>query len=850
MQTVKQRVKTIASQMTVEVPYYLNGEILRAAVNFLNDPPSSTRPTMSPRMMFTGERLDLLKRKVIPFGTFAVARGEETGNIVMVLGPSPLSYNSVACLQLRNRIIVHRSDVQVLKYLPELPKESGLKYKYGGKRKLSSIAVNFRPKHKNSPTDNWNAHYASAQLMINNYLSDLSDEESLPESGDLEAYPEEEALPEKEALPRRYRLEALPAGDNSGTTSDTNIGTEESEVPPLHERNTASAEIHSETDTPREGELSEGDESIYSEASDSENELSEVDTRRKYATKRKVSASMLNEREKRIADRNSPSRRKRTKLLREQQEAKSTHLPERLTSLTQAVEKIPRGKGFPRSKGRRTPEAKPRYKLRRMARKALEAGELPQPTVETSKSDNDSGYESISDIRVSSLDTGKEYVYPIHSRYGRLRKPSKKIEERVYLLKCKDREGKVYRISVKAALKSDRAQETIEAIRNEIINMLNYQVGHYVRWKDIPNHKRKNIIMSFMFIKHKELPDGRYDKTKARLVINGAKQKEHLYDLTHSSTVALTSVFLLMNIATYHKSYMATFDIKGAFLHAKFTPEDEPIYIKIPREIANIWVEMDEFAKEFQDETTGDLLMLLEKFLYGLKQSPRKFQLVLTQVLEDLGYKRMTQDNCLYAKHDGGDFSILSTHVDDIMQVFTDMKFYQELVEGLTKAFGGVEGLTSSPQATSYIGMTIERSPCMEYIRLSQRGQIDGAIEMFDLESDNMSDGERESNRVQYRTPCDDTLFEPAVGEQATLLSTTGQTKFLSLLMKLMYIARLTRPDTLMPITYLSTRSNKATIKDFLSLRRVIRYLDNTRGLGIVIHCKEKWFWRTVKVQY
>jgi len=60
-----------------------------------------------------------------------------------------------------------------------------------------------------------------------------------------------------------------------------------------------------------------------------------------------------------------------------------------------------------------------------------------------------------------------------------------------------------YRISVKEALRSEYAFQTREAARAEIQNMLQYRVGHYVRWRDIPGNLRKNVLHTFMFIKHK-----------------------------------------------------------------------------------------------------------------------------------------------------------------------------------------------------------------------------------------------------------------------------------------------------------------------------------------------------------
>ena len=63
-----------------------------------------------------------------------------------------------------------------------------------------------------------------------------------------------------------------------------------------------------------------------------------------------------------------------------------------------------------------------------------------------------------------------------------------------------------------------------------------------------------------------------------------------MYDLVSSSMVALSSVFLLCNLASHYRAKLTTYDIKGAFLHAKFGPEDEVTYIRINKEITDLWV--------------------------------------------------------------------------------------------------------------------------------------------------------------------------------------------------------------------------------------------------------------------
>jgi hypothetical protein len=57
-----------------------------------------------------------------------------------------------------------------------------------------------------------------------------------------------------------------------------------------------------------------------------------------------------------------------------------------------------------------------------------------------------------------------------------------------------------------------------------------------------------------------------------------------------------------------------------------------------------------------------------------------------------------------------------------------------------------------------------------------------------------------------------------------------NQTKYLGLVMSLMYLARFTRPDILMPVTYLATKSAAPTEGDYKKALRVLAYAATTRS--------------------
>ena len=94
----------------------------------------------------------------------------------------------------------------------------------------------------------------------------------------------------------------------------------------------------------------------------------------------------------------------------------------------------------------------------------------------------------------------------------------------------------VYYITYKQALAGARPREAkqaaIDEIKilieysvgyDEIKILIEYSVGYFTKWEDILRHKRFEIIPTFMFVVGKHFPDGGYDKTKARIVGNGAR---------------------------------------------------------------------------------------------------------------------------------------------------------------------------------------------------------------------------------------------------------------------------------------------------------------------------------------
>ena len=106
--------------------------------------------------------------------------------------------------------------------------------------------------------------------------------------------------------------------------------------------------------------------------------------------------------------------------------------------------------------------------------------------------------------------------------------------------------------------------------------------------------------------KKKMKVEGSIDKYKVRLVIKGYKQKEGLdYFDTYSPVTRISSIRMLIAIATIHNLEIHQMDVKTAFLNGDL---DKEIYMEQP----------EGFIVPGQEKKVCRLV----KSLYGLKQAP------------------------------------------------------------------------------------------------------------------------------------------------------------------------------------------------------------------------------------
>ena len=102
-------------------------------------------------------------------------------------------------------------------------------------------------------------------------------------------------------------------------------------------------------------------------------------------------------------------------------------------------------------------------------------------------------------------------------------------------------------------------------------------------------------------------------------------------DDTFASTPSLATLKLLLTLACTYNWFVLAGDVSTAFLHALL---NDDVFVIPPGEFY----------------PNGGVLWKLRRAMYGLKQSPKAWQLHFASVMADLGFKRLKSDANLVIK--------------------------------------------------------------------------------------------------------------------------------------------------------------------------------------------------------
>lgn len=186
---------------------------------------------------------------------------------------------------------------------------------------------------------------------------------------------------------------------------------------------------------------------------------------------------------------------------------------------------------------------------------------------------------------------------------------------------------------------------------------------------DLPN-ERKPIGSKWIF-KRKLNVYGCVEKYKARLVAKGYTQREGIdFMETFSPGAKFTSIQIISALTGHFDLELHQMDVKNAFLNGNL---EEEIYKSQP--------------DCFMEEGNQGKVCRLKRSIYGLRQASRQWNILFDDAITSYDFSMMEGGHYIYFKIVGGNFTLLSLYVDDIMIASNNKEMLTTVKSRLSSTF-------------------------------------------------------------------------------------------------------------------------------------------------------------------
>ena len=315
-----------------------------------------------------------------------------------------------------------------------------------------------------------------------------------------------------------------------------------------------------------------------------------------------------------------------------------------------------------------------------------------------------------------------------------------------------------------------------------------------------------NVIPVKWVYKIKTDENGAVTEYKARITPKGFKQRHGVdYFEVFAHTGKYKSLRVLLSLAATYDLELNQLDVPSAFVRAEL---EEDVYMEMPRGF----------------EVDG-MVCKLQKSLYGLKQSPRNWYLLVSVFIKDeMGFNACVSDPCLFFRQSRtGKLMLLFLFVDD-MQGAYDQEDSDEWSEAKTKLKQRFD-VKDLGESVWMLGMRITRDRSKRLIKLDQELYITKMLEKYDLVQCKVAMTPAEQNNGAQEDDAD------GGGKSVELL------KYQELVGSLLYAAISTRPDIAYAVGRLTRHMQAPLQRHWKAAQRVLRYLAGSRQEGL-------WFGR------
>lgn len=343
--------------------------------------------------------------------------------------------------------------------------------------------------------------------------------------------------------------------------------------------------------------------------------------------------------------------------------------------------------------------------------------------------------------------------------------------------------------SYRDAMNSPNRDEWIKACDKEMLNMKDKNV-----WTLVPRPKDHPIVGRRWHFKIKTNTDGSISKYKARFVAKGFTQTYGVdYVDTFAPTGKPSSYRALVAFAAIHGFKIHQMDAIAAFLNSQLT---DTIYMEQP--------------EGYRDDDKPTHVCLLNRALYGLKQSARNWNDDFKAKCVSAGFIQSPADECVYIRtRSPEDICVFYLHVDDLAITGNTIQVFKEEIS----SYWPMEDLGV---AHCVVGIQTTKADRHHYT-LGQQAMIHSLLARF---------GMSECKPASTPFPGGLKLSKSTDAEAADF--SRRDLPYRSGVGSLMYLSQCTRPDISYAVGCLSQHLERPCDRHWQAFEHVLQYLQGT----------------------
>ena len=294
------------------------------------------------------------------------------------------------------------------------------------------------------------------------------------------------------------------------------------------------------------------------------------------------------------------------------------------------------------------------------------------------------------------------------------------------------------------------------------------------------------------------------DCVRCRLCVRGFDQVIEDPDDTFASTPSLATLKLLLTLACTYNWFVLAGDVSTAFLHALL---NDDVFVIPPGEFY----------------PNGGVLWKLRRAMYGLKQSPKAWQLHFASVMADLGFKRLKSDANLYFHPEYKVY--LLCYVDDVLLFGAKAPCEHLFAKLQDHLLLRKEGTLQPGESINFLGRCITRRE--DSIEVSMpTSYVDKILEEYDLLQCKPSP-----------VPGNESLRKKIEAEEP--LSAVEHRKYRRIVGQLLWLSSI-RPDIQYAVKELSRGLTSPTEDHQAKVKMLLRYLAGSKACVLTLRPRVK----------